>query len=580
MLGINKGTIVCSAILSTSLALTCLSYNHASAYTYVGFGTEEATLEGFNAHGDGMGGLDFAVECSELNSFIAKDAPSLYWTNIYLTEDCNANITIPAGKKINLLTDYYTGPGTNSNGETVTRYYGSLDSTNTSFPAIDFYKNNRYRTKVNYTLTNAGSGSTITVENGATLIISGEVSGTTDAAINNSGVTMSMATVNGNIIVNDGGSLYLNGGDYTNANFSNIVGDLKIVDAKVASVGIANMYMVNGCRMEQSNGQYVITQPGYPYQYFKNVNLPVAVDIDMPQTVTGIGYPEIVEASMVNGVSWDTSVLKVSGAPTTGITLTGVKGGVIGFHVQNQYYTTLGGLNISDPIERYQEIMVYRLPEGTSTEKRIQFNKVLNNLFPASEIGFIPDGPLRTFIENSGGTLDLEFTEETIDESDVPEEDLDLIQDSAKEDNSTIEEYYEISAAIVEADTSNELYDITDLGDDVTQTFKLPAPEIEGVDEDDAVYQVYRVHDGEVELLPSIVEDGEIVFDTNKFSTYAIGYTNKVGVPNTGASSIKEVVKSIIGSIVASGILSAAMIVAMRKNSFAKHRKRIDFDKR
>lgn len=583
MLEINKRTIVCSAILSTSLALACLSCNHASAYTYVGYmGTEEGTLEYFNAHGDGMGGLDFAVGCNELNSFIANNTSS-YWTNIYLTEDCSANITIPTGKKINLLTDYYTYSYTGPNGGTVTKYYGSLDSANTSFPAVDHYKYNSLNyTDVSHTLTNAGSGSTITIENDATLILTGEVSGTTNAAINNSGTMMSMATVNGNIIVNSSGSLYLNGGDYTNANFSNITGSLKIVDAKITSSGIANEYTVNGCKIEQSNdGKYVITQPGYPYQYFKNAYIPVAVDIDMPQTITGVSYPEIVEASMVNGVSWDTSVLKVSGTPTTGITLTGVKGGVIGFHVQNQYYTTLTGYNASDPIERYQEIMVYRLPEGTSTEKRIQFNKILNNLFPASENGFIPEGPLRAFIESSGGTLDLEFTEETIDESDVPEEDLDLIQDSAKENNSTIEEYYEISAAIVEADTSNELYDITDLGDDVTQTFKLPAPEIEGVDKYDAVYQVYRVHDGEVELLPSTIENGEIVFDTNKFSTYAIGYTNKVGVPNTGAGSIKEVVKSIIGSIAASGILSAAMIVTMRKNSLAKHRhKRIDFDKR
>jgi hypothetical protein len=74
----------------------------------------------------------------------------------------------------------------------------------------------------------------------------------------------------------------------------------------------------------------------------------------------------------------------------------------------------------------------------------------------------------------------------------------------------------------------------------VTISFKVPSYLI---NEDNSVarkYQIVRVHEGEVSIIDAVFNEdtGEISFETDKFSTYALIYTDAaVNVPPTGDTS-------------------------------------------
>ena len=81
------------------------------------------------------------------------------------------------------------------------------------------------------------------------------------------------------------------------------------------------------------------------------------------------------------------------------------------------------------------------------------------------------------------------------------------------------------------------------------------------------VFYIIREHDGKVELLETKVEDGELVFESDKFSTYAIAYkdvensgegeaesepvvdTEKSDIPQTGDNVVTYIILAAVAMI-------------------------------
>ncbi len=70
------------------------------------------------------------------------------------------------------------------------------------------------------------------------------------------------------------------------------------------------------------------------------------------------------------------------------------------------------------------------------------------------------------------------------------------------------------------SDDDQLLGTITEINDPLTFQVAIP----ESLKKEGRVFQVVRVHNGVVTVLPTVEKDGVLIFETNQFSTYALVY--------------------------------------------------------
>lgn len=127
--------------------------------------------------------------------------------------------------------------------------------------------------------------------------------------------------------------------------------------------------------------------------------------------------------------------------------------------------------------------------------------------------------------------IDVEVYAEQIDKEDVTLEDLNAIESKINDLNkkgntiSKIAQYLDLGV-LLKAD-GKLVGEITELNDTIKFTVKVP----EELIKENRNFFILRVHDGKVNKLETIYEDGMVSFETDKFSTYALAYED-VKVPS------------------------------------------------
>lgn len=161
---------------------------------------------------------------------------------------------------------------------------------------------------------------------------------------------------------------------------------------------------------------------------------------------------------------------------------------------------------------------------------------------------------------NTVVNVDLVKPEETSEEV---KKDIEKVIAAAKENNVEVAQYLDINIKVMAGD--EELGKITTTTEKLT--FQVAVPE--ELKKEGRTFIVIRVHDGKVEELKTVEKDGMLIFETDKFSTYALTY--KDAEPTKPATKPTTPNTSDMSMIVTFGILTllsgAAFIVLKKKEA-------------
>ena len=161
-------------------------------------------------------------------------------------------------------------------------------------------------------------------------------------------------------------------------------------------------------------------------------------------------------------------------------------------------------------------------------------------------------------IEDKDVTVTIEV--EKLDDSKIDADVKSNIENEVGEN--AILEYFDISV-VVKDSADDKLANITDLTEMVQLTVLLPESFINNDENTTREYFVIREHNGEVEVLDATLSDNGkyIVFESDKFSTYAIGYEDtvieeppvgdeEIENPKTGDSIIMHILLALISAVI------------------------------
>ena len=210
--------------------------------------------------------------------------------------------------------------------------------------------------------------------------------------------------------------------------------------------------------------------------------------------------------------------------------ITGVKVG------QTVLIASLGRTGDSRPIN------VYELkPAATNDTEEKENNKAANNV--VKEIiddalnGEEVEGITEETIEKvkdaiaDGQTVSTEVNIEEIEKEDIPKETLEKIEEIIDDKDVEIAGYLDIDV-VLKTDTE-DLGNVTKLSKPISISLELDKKYTDVPKGYTRKYYVVRVHDGEKPtLLEAEMKNGKLVFETDKFSAYAIAYKDTASNTN------------------------------------------------
>lgn len=447
-----------------------------------------------------------AAACTEVQNLInsATDVNLLGYSEVRIADDCAVNLTIPSGKKIMLS------------------LYSEYDDE-------DGHRQQQART-----LTNNGDSDTITVERGATLLIVGQaIGGVLDyeglpgsmptivnnangkSAIRNYGtvrVGANLTAADGANLVTNSGTLYTIGGVYAGGNFVNVDdGRIHVAYGMFNNTGDVSSYVVNGMKLD-SAGRVVSALPDgkspladYPY-ILSGKRLPIGYAFTLSKE-----YADLADAIEMNFGRSDESILKITGSNQEGWTFTVVGEGVTCAGQRAIYFAGDIGCMTG-----------YVAPlgsEGTSeslTKKLVSmFLEMVKRAIDAGK-----EISLETRVE----------AKETVEEAEKTE--IKKLLGEGK-----IAGYYDIDLFFKAGDEEEQLTDLEDESVDVrlATDFMNDLEEVESGYKRD--YFVIRYHGGVAEKITARLDGDELVFQSGKFSTYAVAYVDTEVGTSGGSTS-------------------------------------------
>lgn len=479
--------------VASLLGIFCLG-NSASAYTTEG------------GYDDIAGGdyLRYTATCDELDYLIENGVPDPHWgyINITLSNDCQKDLVIPSGKKVSLFgkgAAEIGGYRDEETGDWISIYGGTLSNNN---------------------------GDTITVEKGATLVLYGEVSNTSSnsAVINNSGrLFLSGAklsgTANGYVLKNSGTVTAYTETSFNNSGLIN-TGTIYVAGGRYLYHDI-NKYIVAGCSLGPDTAYPDDTVNCGDYRsnikdaYFR---LPEALPDGATVTVKS-AFPEIANALAMEIISFDPSIVVVTGNATDGFTLTPKKSGTL--WIGGQDFTHGAGQQYS---------VIYDVKNANTSTK----DYLANNL-SEDETHKIVDAV------EADDTLYMDLDINKIDQEDVDTTYKNLVNDELT--NGELLNYYDIYY-LLKGRNAGEIARIDDLGDGAEDVVDVSIDVPEDLPEVPAGktrrFFAVRIHeDGTRTLVDKLnvsKEGNKLHFKSGKFSTYALAYedVNNISAPNSG----------------------------------------------
>ena len=150
------------------------------------------------------------------------------------------------------------------------------------------------------------------------------------------------------------------------------------------------------------------------------------------------------------------------------------------------------------------------------------------------------DNAFKKVIENSEikvGDFDtiVEISVENIDEKSISEKTIKSINTFVEKDKGLkVSSFFDISLNLKDSVTEESLGILDESDNELSFDVVLPSDIAKIEDGYTRTYYIVRYHDGDVDLLDTTVDDNVVSFKTDKFSTYALAYTD---VKNTNNES-------------------------------------------
>lgn len=206
-----------------------------------------------------------------------------------------------------------------------------------------------------------------------------------------------------------------------------------------------------------------------------------------------------------------------------------------------------------------------KLPENVANAEKVE-----EVLLETLKQNIANDAELAAKIEGKNIEVKVNLTEATIDED---EKDKIDVAANKKIENIKLAKYIEITITINDADTKEFIDNLEKLKESITFTVEIPTdlPEVEEGFE--RIYYIVRDHNGVIEILDTKAsEDGKTLsFASNKFSTYAIAYTDvkvkapveegKDETPKTGSTDVVLFASATVAIISLAGIVTVKKYV-------------------
>jgi len=171
------------------------------------------------------------------------------------------------------------------------------------------------------------------------------------------------------------------------------------------------------------------------------------------------------------------------------------------------------------------------------------------------------DDDISSKIEGTPVEVNVEVSE--IDENTITDEVKDSLADGAG--NATISTYFDITVAVKNAVTKNEIDTLDELSSEIELVVLLPETLRNNDSKMTRNYYIIREHNGQVDKLPATLSsDGKsVTFSTKYFSTYALAYEDVLtsSLPNVPQTSDNLVSYVILAILAMATIIASSMYI-------------------
>lgn len=217
--------------------------------------------------------------------------------------------------------------------------------------------------------------------------------------------------------------------------------------------------------------------------------------------------------------------------------------------INNQFVVEKQKVNVDAPV--VDGINVKEVTMGV--KKTLELEEVLKSSLTKSQIDFEGFNPTVKFIIVKQ------------DEEQVQEETLKNIKKFIEEKNNNIKtsDYFDITLNVLEPRTQEIMGILNELTGKVQFEIAIPDSLKQISKEYSRTFYIIREHEGEVEILPTTLKDGKLLFETDKFSTYVLAYED-IKNPKTFDSTISYITLGLTSLLCLSGV---SIVLKSRKEN-------------
>lgn len=217
--------------------------------------------------------------------------------------------------------------------------------------------------------------------------------------------------------------------------------------------------------------------------------------------------------------------------------------------INNQFVVEKQKVNVDAPV--VDGINVKEVTMGV--KKTSELEEVLKSSLTKSQIDF----------EGFNPTVKIIIVKQ--DKEQVQAETLKNIKKFIEEKNNNIKtsDYFDITLNVLEPRTQEIMGILNELTGKVQFEIAIPDSLKQISKEYSRTFYIIREHEGEVEILPTTLKDGKLLFETDKFSTYVLAYED-IKNPKTFDSTISYITLGLTSLLCLSG---ASIVLKSRKEN-------------
>lgn len=217
--------------------------------------------------------------------------------------------------------------------------------------------------------------------------------------------------------------------------------------------------------------------------------------------------------------------------------------------ISNQFVVEKQKVNVDAPVVDGTNVKEVTM----GVKKTLELEEVLKSSLTKSQIDF----------EGFNPTVNIIIVKQ--DEEQVQEQTLKNIKKFIEEKNNNIKtsDYFDITLNVLEPRTQEIMGILNELTGKVQFEIAIPDSLKQISKEYSRTFYIIREHEGEVEILPTTLKDGKLLFETDKFSTYVLAYED-IKNPKTFDSTISYITLGLTSLLCLSG---ASIVLKSRKEN-------------